>query len=85
MAPGGGRSGGGRGDRQWAVLLLLLAASERLYGALLGLYPEAFRRRYGAEMRRDFAELSREGLGEGGGSELARLWGLRSRTWRLPR
>jgi capsular polysaccharide biosynthesis protein len=95
MAPGGGRSGGGRGDRQWAVLLLLLAASERLYGALLGLYPEAFRRRYGAEMRRDFAELSREGLGEGGGSELARLWGaafsdlavtaLKERSAALPR
>jgi len=53
---------------------LLLAASQRLYGALLTLYPESFRRRYAAEMRRDFKELSREGLEEGGGSELVRVW-----------
>lgn len=54
-------------------MLLLLAASARLYDALLGLYPRAFRRRYGAEMRRDFRELSREGLEEGGVTELARV------------
>lgn len=53
---------------------LPLEASERLYGALLTLYPEAFRRRYAAEMRKDFGELSREGLKEGGGVELARVW-----------
>jgi hypothetical protein len=53
---------------------MLLAASERLYGALLALYPKAFRSRYAAEMRRDFADLSREGLEEGGGVELARVW-----------
>ena len=52
----------------------LLAASERLYGALLGLYPTTFRRRYAAEMRRDFRELSREGLEEGGATEVARVW-----------
>src|SRR5215204_1917372 len=48
-----------------ALILLLLATSGRLYGALLVLYPTAFRRRYGAQMRRDFHELSREGLEEG--------------------
>jgi hypothetical protein len=54
--------------------ILLLAASERLYGALLALYPRAFQRRYASEMRRDFRELSREGLEEGGGTELAGIW-----------
>ena len=53
---------------------LLLAASERLYAAMLSLYPETFRRRYAAEMRRDFNELSREGLEEGGATELMRVW-----------
>jgi capsular polysaccharide biosynthesis protein len=72
MDPGSG-VGGGWGGRRWASLLL--AASARLYGVLLGLYPKAFRRRYGAEMRRDFADLSREVLGEGGGAGLARVWG----------
>jgi hypothetical protein len=57
-----------------ALLLLLLAASARLYGALLVLYPEAFRRRYSEEMRRDFRELMREGLQEGGATELVRVW-----------
>jgi len=55
-------------------LLLLLAASAWLYGTLLVLYPKAFRRRYGAQMRRDFRELSREGLEEGGATELVRVW-----------
>jgi hypothetical protein len=50
-----------------------VAASEWLYGALLALYPKAFRRRYAVEMRRDFWELSREGLAEGGGAELVRV------------
>ena len=54
---------------------LLLGASERLYGALLLLYPKAFRSRYASEMRRDFAHLLREGLEEGGAKELARVWG----------
>jgi hypothetical protein len=57
-----------------ALVLLLLAASERLYGALLMLYPEAFRHRYEAEMRRDFHELMLEGLEEGGAKELVRVW-----------
>ncbi len=52
----------------------MLAASQRLYGALLALYPQTFRNKYGAEMRRDFRELSREGLEEGGATELARVW-----------
>ncbi len=57
-----------------ALGLLLLAALARLYGALLVLYPEAFRRRYEAEMQRDFSELLREGLQEGGATELVRVW-----------
>jgi hypothetical protein len=69
MAPGGR----GRGDRRRADLLL--AASERLYGGLLALYPKSFRHRYAAQMRRDFRDLSREGLEEGGGTELLRVWG----------
>ena len=69
MAPGGRD----RGERRRGTTLLL-AASARLYGALLALYPKAFRHRYAAEMRRDFRELSREGLEEGGGVELARVW-----------
>jgi len=63
-----------QGNRRRRGTNLLLAASQRLYGALLTLYPESFRRRYAAEMRRDFRELSREGLEEGGGSELVRVW-----------
>jgi capsular polysaccharide biosynthesis protein len=69
--------GGGRGERHRrgsAFLLLLLAASARLYGALLVLYPKAFRLRYSEEMRRDFRELMREGLEEGGAKELVRVW-----------
>jgi hypothetical protein len=37
-----------------------------LCGALLVLYPNAFRRRYSEEMRRDFRELLLEALQEGG-------------------
>jgi len=54
-------------------VLLLLAASAWLYGALLVLYPEAFRRRYSEEMRRDFRKLMREGLEDGGAKELVRV------------
>jgi len=61
-----------RHRRGSVALLHLLAASAWLYGALLVLYPKAFRRRYGAEMRRDFRELMREGFEEGGASELVR-------------
>jgi len=49
-------------------------ASARLYGALLALYPKAFRRRYSEEMRGNFRELLREGLEEGGRTELVRVW-----------
>lgn len=67
------RGPGGQGGRRRRVALLL-AASVRLYGALLVLYPKNFRRRYSSEMRRDFEDLSREGIEEGGGTELARVW-----------
>jgi len=69
MAPGGG----GREGRRLADMLL--AASKLIYGAMLALYPRAFRQRYAEEMRRDFADLSREALEEGGGAELVRVWG----------
>ena len=85
----------GSGGRRGAGLLLLLAAFAWLYGVLLGLYPKTFRRRYGPEMRRDFEELSREVLEEGGGAGLARVWGaaysdlavtaLKERSAALPR
>jgi len=65
----------GQGNRHRRGTGFLLVASQRLYGALLALYPKAFRRRYAAEMRRDFADLSREALEEGGGAELVRVWG----------
>src|SRR5215210_5328270 len=60
-------SGGGLGEH-------LLAACAWLYGVLLMLYPKAFRDRYEAEMRRDFHEVLREGLEEGGVAELIRVW-----------
>jgi capsular polysaccharide biosynthesis protein len=62
------------GDFRQRGASLLLAISASLYGVLLLLYPKAFRRRYAGEMRRDFKELSREGLEEGGSMELARVW-----------
>ena len=67
--------GGGRGERHRRVsaALLLLAASAWLYGALLVLYPKAFRHRYSEEMRRDFRELLQEGLEERGATELVRV------------
>ena len=46
---------GDPGDRRRLGTNLLLAASDGLYGALLALYPKAFRRRYAPEMRRDFS------------------------------
>jgi hypothetical protein len=58
--------GGGRGEvSRRGSAALLVACAARLYGALLVLYPKAFRRRYGGEMRRDFLALSREGLEQG--------------------
>jgi capsular polysaccharide biosynthesis protein len=73
MRPRGGPPGPRRRGSA-ALLLLLLAASAWLYSALLVLYPQAFRRRYSEEMRRDFRELMREGLEEGGAKELVRVW-----------
>lgn len=64
---------GSRGDRQRGDTLLL-AASEHLYGALLTLYPKDFKRQYASEMRRDFIDILREGLEEGGMPELGRVW-----------
>ena len=66
--------GGPPGSRRRGSAALLIAASVQLYGALLVLYPKAFRRRYSEEMRRDFRELLREGLEEGGATELVRVW-----------
>jgi hypothetical protein len=57
--------GGPPSPRRRGSAALLIAASVQLYGALLVLYPKAFRRRYSEEMRRDFRELLREGLEEG--------------------
>ncbi len=74
MRPRGGPPGPRHRWGGAALLLHLLAASVRLYGALLVLYPKAFRRRYSEEMRRDFSELMREGLQEGGATELVRVW-----------
>jgi hypothetical protein len=61
------------GRRRQGSAALLLAASARLYSALLVFYPKAFRQRYVAEMRRDFFELLWEGLQEGGSKELLRV------------
>jgi hypothetical protein len=60
---------------------LLLVDSARIYGVLLVLYPKAFRRCYAAEKRRDFLELMREGLQEGGATKMMRVLAQASRTW----
>ncbi len=49
-------------------------ASERVYRWLLRVYPRGLRDGYGDEMARCFRDLCREGLEEGGGPGLARLW-----------
>jgi hypothetical protein len=56
-----------QGNRHRRGTVFLPVASQRLYGALLPLYPKSFRRRYAAEMQRDFADLSREALEVGAG------------------
>jgi len=48
--------------------------SERLYAALLFLYPSGFRREYGREMALVFADRRREVEGRAGGRSLAGLW-----------
>lgn len=50
------------------------SASERAYGALVRLYPEELRRRYGGEMVRCFGELCREETRDRGARGVAALW-----------
>jgi hypothetical protein len=45
--------------------------SRRVYALLLATYPQGFRREYGGEMARVFADLCRESAGR---SSLARVW-----------
>ncbi len=52
----------------------LLAASVRLYRALLHAYPPDFRRQYGAEMALLFGDSSRDALAESGVSGLGGVW-----------
>ena len=47
----------------------------RLYRALLGLFPAAFRREFGDEMAGVFGEERRDAARTGGRPALARLWG----------
>ena len=60
-------------SRRRARFLVLLVFAW-FYGALLFLYPKSFRLRYSAELRRDFFNLSREALREGGVLGVARVW-----------
>jgi hypothetical protein len=46
----------------------------RMYAALLWLYPPAFRRAFGPEMRRDFDEACRDRWAAAGWRGLLRLW-----------
>lgn len=54
--------------------------SERVYRALLLMYPEDFRRRYGPQMVQVFGDLWREERERAGLAGLALLW---ARTWAL--
>jgi hypothetical protein len=51
-----------------------LATAARLYRAGLYLYPPAFRREFGAEMRRDFEEATVECWAAGGWLAILGLW-----------
>jgi hypothetical protein len=53
----------------------ILAISERVYKALLPVYPKEFRDEYGPKMVRDFRDLCREELERGGVAGFVRLWG----------
>lgn len=53
----------------------VLTISERVYKALLTVYPEEFRDEYGPQMVRDFRDLCWEELERGGVVGVARLWG----------
>jgi hypothetical protein len=48
--------------------------SERVYRALLTVYPREFRREYGAQMRQVFGDLCREALRKNQKRGLVRLW-----------
>ena len=61
MEPGGGRDRG-----VWA--------SERVYGALIRLYPEEVRRRYAEEMIGYFGDLCREEWHSSGANGMVLLW-----------
>ncbi len=52
------------------------SSSERLYHALLWLYPAQFRRIYGREMALTFRDCYREEQEHGGPRSIARLWSL---------
>ena len=52
------------------------SSSERLYRALLWLYPAQFRRTYGREMAQTFRDCYREEQGRGGSRSIARLWSI---------
>ncbi len=53
-----------------------VSSSERLYRALLWLYPAQFRRTYGREMELTFRDYYREEQEHGNTSNIARLWSL---------
>jgi PPM family protein phosphatase len=53
-----------------------ISSSERLYRALLWLYPAQFRRAYGHEMVLTFRDYYREEQEHGNTANIARLWGL---------
>jgi hypothetical protein len=53
----------------------VLTISERVYKALLAVYPKGFREEYGPQMVRDFRDLCLEELESGGVAGFARLWG----------
>ena len=59
-------SGGGRARGVWA--------SERIYRALIRLYPEEVRRRYAEEMVRYFGDLCREEWHSRGAKGMVLLW-----------
>ena len=62
----------------------VLTISERVYKALLTVYPKAFRDEYGPQMVRDFRDLCWEELERGGVTGFARLCGG-SQSWILQR
>lgn len=57
------------------ILKRLLRASERVYACLVGVYPEAFRSKYGQEMVQTFRDRCREELSRGRISGIIGLWG----------